>query len=115
MTICCLDVYFNISRLYIIVCLLSTIFMVQIDSSFAIDSTLKTTTSTYSSLKKTVMFQQTPNQTTTITTHNCVAEVIDETLYYMSVGYRAFAGALIVPIIICFMYNKVNDFLWFVF
>ncbi|CAF1641984.1 unnamed protein product, partial [Adineta ricciae] len=40
----------------------------------------------------------TDNQTTT---NNCVAEIIDETLYYFSVGYRAFAGALIVPITIC--------------
>jgi hypothetical protein len=54
----------------------------------------RTTTTTIT----TILFK-TNNETNT--TDGCKAEVIDEKLYYFSVGYRAFAGALVVPITIC--------------
>ncbi|CAF3686810.1 unnamed protein product [Rotaria sordida] len=52
-------------------------------------------------LNRTVTLQKTTIQTTINRTDNCVAEIIDETLYFFSVGYRAISGALVVPITIC--------------
>jgi hypothetical protein len=59
----------------------------------------KATTTTTTTITITRILAKTNNQTNT--TDVCEAEVIDENLYYFSVGYRVFAGALVVPITIC--------------
>ena len=96
---------FNINRLYIFVYLLSTFVVVQSKLVPAVNATnLKPIKRFHSSLNRTItttttILSKTNNETNT--TDRCEAEIIDENLYYFSVGYRAFAGALVVPITIC--------------
>jgi hypothetical protein len=94
MIICFFGSHINISRLFTFACLLTVI--VQFTSALAVKTTSRTPQHVYSFLNTTVQLNRTVNQT-----NECKAEVIDETKYYFSVGYRAFAGALVVPITIC--------------
>ncbi|UJR23658.1 hypothetical protein I4U23_026642 [Adineta vaga] len=98
MIICCHSVCINTSRLYTFACLLVLFSIIQCKLVLVVDAASENSKSIYSKLNNTQTPDQTDNQTTT---NDCVAEIIDETLYYFSVGYRAFAGALIVPITIC--------------
>ena len=70
----------------------------------AVDATPGTPKHVHFPLNNTVTLEETDNQTTS--SNSCVAEVIDETVYYFSVGYRAFAGALVVPITICAIFGN---------
>jgi len=77
----------------------------------AVDAAPENSKRAYFSLNNTVTLEKSDNQTIIITTttttfNNCIAEKIDETLYYFSVGYRAFAGALVVPITICAIFGN---------
>jgi len=101
MIICFLSVHINISRLFTFACLLSILVLVQSKSVLAVDATPTSTKRFYPLLNRTTttILAETNNETKT--TKECEAEVIDEKLYYFSVGYRAFAGALVVPITIC--------------
>jgi hypothetical protein len=95
-----LGVHINISRLLTFACILTVIVIVQSKLVLAVDATTpKTLKYVQASSHKTTTLEKKHNETKT--TDKCVAEVIDETLYYFSVGYRAFAGALVVPITIC--------------
>jgi hypothetical protein len=100
MIICFLGVHINISRLFTFACFLSVIILVQSKLVLAVDATPSTTGKRlHPSLNKTIILDKRDNETKT--TEECEAEIIDEKLYYFSVGYRAFAGALVVPITIC--------------
>ncbi|CAF1399874.1 unnamed protein product [Adineta steineri] len=98
MIICFLGIYIDISRLLTFICLVTLILIVQFKLVLIVDAAPENSTSISSYLNSTITVQQTDNQTTI---NNCTAEIKDETLYYFSVGYRAFAGALVVPITIC--------------
>lgn len=103
MVICFLGIHINISRLSIFVCLLV---FVQLNFVLTADAN---TTSTNRRLNRFLNKTKITTQITTTSTTNdrinrseqCEDEVIDENLYYFSVGYRVFAGALVVPITIC--------------
>jgi hypothetical protein len=99
MIICSLGGHINISRLVTFACFLSVIAIVQSRLVPAVDATARTPKRIHPSLNNTITLEKKDNETKT--PDGCVAEVIDETLYYFSVGYRAFAGALVVPITIC--------------
>ena len=101
MVVCLISAYINTSRLYTVVCLLSFLFIVQSTLVLAIDAVPRTSKRIYVSMNKTTTLRMTLTQTNSTKTDNCVAEIIDKTLYFLSVGYRAFAGALVVPITIC--------------
>lgn len=113
MVICFLSVNIKISRLLTFVCFLTILFIIQFKLVLAVDAAPGLTKPVSPSMNQIVTSPKTINKTTTIikttiitttTTNrrdNCVAEEVDETLYYFSVGYRAFAGALVVPITIC--------------
>jgi hypothetical protein len=111
MIICFLGVHINISRLFAFACIVTITFIVQFKLVLAVDAAPETSKRAYFSLNNTVTLEKPDNQTIIITTttttfNNCVAERIDETLYYFSVGYRAFAGALVVPITICAIFGN---------
>lgn len=113
MVICFLGIHINISRLSIFVCLFFLLVLVQSNFVLAADANststnrrlhrflnkTKITTRITTTTTTTTILVKTNNETHT--TGQCVAEVIDENLYYFSVGYRVFAGALVVPITIC--------------
>ncbi|CAF2856850.1 unnamed protein product [Rotaria sp. Silwood2] len=109
MIICFRSFDINISRLFTFVCLLSVLYIVQYKLVLVVDAAPGTSKRTYLTLNRTVTSRKTTIQTTITTTtttitnrtDNCVAEIIDETLYFFSVGYRAISGALVVPITIC--------------
>lgn len=117
MIICFLSIQFNISRLFTFVCFLIYLVLVQSQLVLAANATpfRKPSKQIHSLLNRTILTTNTKTLiiTTTTTTRlenisnetktkdKCEAEIIDETLYYFSVGYRAFAGALVVPITIC--------------
>jgi len=65
----------------------------------AVDATPRTSKRIHPLSNTTITYEKKNNETKT--TDECVADEIDETVYYLSVGYRAFAGALVVPITIC--------------
>lgn len=101
MIICFLGIHINISRLFTFAGFLVFIVFVQSQLVLAVDATTprKTAKPTSLLLNKTITLGNISNETKT--KDKCDAEIIDETLYYFSVGYRAFAGALVVPITIC--------------
>lgn len=101
MIICFLSGGIHISRLFTFVGFLIILFIVQFKLVLAVDAAPGISKLIYLPSNTTVKLQVTVNQTTTNETDDCVAEIIDETLYYFSVGYRAFAGALVIPITIC--------------
>ncbi|CAF4897144.1 unnamed protein product [Rotaria socialis] len=121
MVICFPSFDINISRLFTFVCLLSVVCIVQFQLVSAIDAAPGTPKRIGSSVNKAVTLRKTnfPTKvttkpisaktttiiTTTTTSTNqtdvCVAEKIDKTVYFFSVGYRAISGALVVPITIC--------------
>ncbi|CAF2132095.1 unnamed protein product [Rotaria magnacalcarata] len=122
MVICFPSFDINISRLFTFVCLLSVVCIVQFQLVPAVDAAPGTSKRIDSSLNKTVTWRKTNFPTkvtakaisaktttiiaTTMTTSTnkadvCVAEKIDKTVYFFSVGYRAISGALVVPITIC--------------
>lgn len=88
----------DLSRLFTFACLLAVVSFLQVQLVLAGDVAPHQSTPASSTLNRPRAPTQPANRTTT---NHCVAEVIDETLYYFSVGYRAFAGALIVPITVC--------------
>lgn len=102
----------NTSRLFTFVCLVSIFCIVQYKLVCAADAAPVTAKRIYSAWNKTVRLRSTSvptTITTTITTqtilddltNDCEAEVIDETKYFFTVGYRVISGALVVPITIC--------------
>jgi hypothetical protein len=98
MIICFLGIHINISRLFTFACFITVI--VQFKLAHAVNTTSRSTTRINPFFNSSVISTLIKNQTTN-NTLICEAEVIDETKYYFSVGYRAFAGALCVPITIC--------------
>ena len=109
MVICFLGIRINISRLSIFVCLFLLLVLVQSNFVVAADANSTSTnrrlhrflnkTRITTGITTTAILVKTNNETHT--TEQCVEEEIDEKLYYFSVGYRVFAGALVVPITIC--------------
>ena len=116
MIICFLGTHIHTSRLFIFVCLFVLLVLVQSNLISAADANSTTTnrrlqrfpnktkittriiTTTTTTITSTTL-AKTNNETNT--TEKCEAEVIDKNLYYFSIGYRVFAGALVVPITIC--------------
>ncbi|CAF0854346.1 unnamed protein product [Rotaria sp. Silwood1] len=101
MIICFRTFDINISRLFTFACLLTVFSIIQYKLILAVDAAPGTSKRTYPPLNRITTSRKTSIQTTTNRTDNCVAEIIDETLYFFSVGYRAISGALVVPITIC--------------
>jgi hypothetical protein len=99
MIICFLGVHINISRLFTFACFLTVIVIIQSKLVLAVDATPRTSKRIHPLLNTTITYEKKNNETKTTT--KCIAEIIDERVYYLSVGYRAFAGALVVPITIC--------------
>ena len=102
MIICFLGIHINISRLFTFACFITVI--VQFKLAHAGNTTSRSTTRINPFLNSSVITKLIKNQTNN--TDDCEAEVIDETKYYFSVGYRAFAGALCVPITICAIFGN---------
>lgn len=113
MIISLFGIHLNLKRFLTVVYLLSIYLLIQSTILF-VDASLTTyRRRPYSLLNKTTRakFLTTTQSTSTIsliktdnetnTTQTCRADIIDENVYYYSVGYRVFAGALTVPITIC--------------
>lgn len=115
MIISVFGIHLNLKRFLTVVYLLSIYLLIQSTILF-VDANLSTIrkriyplsnktrtrfpmTTTKTQLTSTKILIKIDNETNTM--HTCNVDIIDEDVYYYSVGYRVFAGALTVPITIC--------------
>ena len=100
MLICLLGARWNLSRLFTFACLL--VLLAQLPTGLTVDSTVSPP------LQDVPFLVNRTSPSDNGTRHpQCVTEVIDETLFYYSLPYRIFAGALVVPITICAIFGNI--------
>ena len=97
----------TIDRLFTLACLLISIGLVRSHLVIVVNAEApRPFLGGHPPISVSLNFDQTLNQTNLSTTDDCVPEIIDETLFYSSLPYRIFAGALIVPITICAIFGN---------
>lgn len=101
MFICSIGARSQFSRLLTLLCLI----IFQYPSILALERTSLSAAAIIPSISNsTAILSQKINESKH---EHCEAEIIDETLFYFSLPYRIFAGALIVPITICAIFGNI--------
>ena len=98
---CSFGARWQFSRLLTLFCLI----LFQFPSILALNRTVPSTVKSIQSISnRTAATLQKTNESKH---EHCEAEIIDETLFYFSLPYRIFAGALVVPITICAIFGNI--------